>query len=146
MTDEIEAAQREMVAREALSWVGTPYHHHARIKGVGVDCAQLLCGVFEACALVSPIDPGIYAVDWHLHRNEEMFSAWCARYAKLQAPGTPLKKGDVCLFKFGRTFSHGSIYVGDGVLVHAYIRRGVILSRATEDPLDGRDIQHWSFW
>lgn len=138
--------EREAVATEARSWIGTPYHHHARIKGVGVDCAQLLCGVFEACGLVSPIDTGTYAVDWHLHRSEEMFSAWCARYAKAQAQGTDLRLGDVFLFKYGRTFSHGSIYVGDGLLVHAYLRRGVILSRANEDPLDGREMQHWSFW
>lgn len=33
--------QRAAVAQEALAWLGTPYHHHARIKGVGVDCAQI---------------------------------------------------------------------------------------------------------
>lgn len=137
-------AQREAVAVEALSWLGTPYHHHARLKGVGVDCAQLLCGVFEACGLVGPVETGHYPVDWHLHRNEEIFSGWLARFA-VQTPAEP-QLGDVCLFRYGRTFSHGSIYVGDGLLVHAYIGRGVMLSRATEEPLEGRDMQHWSFW
>lgn len=142
MTAELQ--QRAAVAGEALAWLGTPYHHHARLKGVGVDCAQLLCGVFEACGLVDPIDTGHYPVDWHMHRNEEVFSEWLGRFA-MQVDG-PLDLGDVCLFRFGRTFSHGSIYVGDGLLIHAYIDRGVILSRPTEEPLDGRVMQHWSFW
>ena len=139
-------AQRERVAQEALSWLGTAYHHHARIKGVGVDCAQLLCGVFEACGLVSPIDTGTYAVDWHLHRSEEVFSAWLAKYAVQRTFVNQFDLGDVCLFKYGRTFSHGSIYVGDGLLIHSYIGRGVILSRPDEDPLAGREMQRWSFW
>lgn len=140
----IEKEQRVAVASEALTWLKTPYHHHARIKGVGVDCAQLLCGVFEAVGLVEPIATGTYPVDWHMHRNEELFSAWLERYA---SPGRgPLRLGDVLLWRFGRTFSHGSIYIGDGLLIHSYIGRGVILSRADEEPLDGRDMQHWSFW
>ncbi len=136
--------QRQAVAQEALTWINTPYHHHGRIKGVGVDCAQLLCAVFEDCGLVPHIDAGFYAPDWHLHRGEEVFSAWLAKYAK---PGTGLPDiGDVVLFRYGRTFSHGSIYVGADLLIHSYIGRGVILSRLDEDPLAGRETQHWSFW
>jgi cell wall-associated NlpC family hydrolase len=135
---------REAVVTEALTWLGTPYHHHARIKGVGVDCAQLLCAVFEAVGLVPHIDAGFYPVDWHLHHSDELFSNYLARYATQQPPGTAPQLGDVFLWRFGRTFSHGSIYVGDGVLVHSYIGRGVTLSRFTEDPLDGRPHQHWS--
>lgn len=141
-----ESEQRASVASEALTWLGTGYHHHGRIKGVGVDCAQLLCAVFEACGLVPHVEPGMYPVDWHLHRSEEMFSAWLAKYARLCAPGEPVQGGDVLLFKFGRTFSHGSICVGDDTVVHAYIKRGVMLSRLSEEPLAGHEIQHWSFW
>ena len=38
-------ASRAAVVAEAIAWLGTPYHHRARIKGVGVDCAQLALGV-----------------------------------------------------------------------------------------------------
>lgn len=138
-----EMLKRAEIAAEALSWRGTPYHHHARIKGAGVDCAQLLCAVYEACGLVPKVDPGQYPIDWHLHRNEEMFSAWLARFAK---PREVPEIGDVVLFRFGRTFSHGSVFIGAGRLIHAYIGRGVILSSADEEPLEGRERQTWSFW
>lgn len=137
--------QRVAVAGEALTWLGTPYHHHAQIKGAGVDCAQLLIGVFSACGLVPAIQTGHYATDWHMHRNDELFSAWLRQYAH-PAPGEVPGLGDVWLWRYGRTFSHGSIYVGGGLFAHAYIGRGVILSRATEEPLDGRAAQRWSLW
>jgi NlpC/P60 family putative phage cell wall peptidase len=141
-----ESEQREAVVAEARTWMHTPYHHHARIKGVGVDCAQLLCAVFEAVGLVPPVDTGFYAHDWHLHRNEEEFSAWLAKFARLMPPGAIKEAGDVILWRFGRTFSHGSIHVGEGLLIHSYIERGVIASRFDEEPLEGREMQHWSFW
>ncbi len=33
------------VARAAEGWIGTPFHHQARVRGVGVDCAGLVVGV-----------------------------------------------------------------------------------------------------
>lgn len=44
----------EQVVAEARTWIGTPYQHQARVKGVGVDCAGLLIGVARALGLVSP--------------------------------------------------------------------------------------------
>ena len=37
---------REKIVAEARSWIGTPYHNCADIKGVGVDCGMLLVRVF----------------------------------------------------------------------------------------------------
>ena len=140
-----EAQDREAVVAEARSWIGTSYHHHGRLKGVGVDCAQLLCEVFERMGLIPHVDPGNYPTDWHMHRGEELFSNCLAQHANRRDGERP-DLGDVFLFKFGRTFSHGSIYVGNESVVHAYIGRGVEVCRFTEEPLEGREMQHWSFW
>lgn len=40
------------VLTEARSWIGTPFHHQARLKGHGVDCAQLIVGVGQALGLI----------------------------------------------------------------------------------------------
>lgn len=37
---------------EAMTWLGTPYHHQGRVKGVGVDCATLLCEVYKEVGLM----------------------------------------------------------------------------------------------
>ena len=38
---------REDVVLEARKWVGTPYHHQGRLRGIGVDCVGLIIGVGE---------------------------------------------------------------------------------------------------
>lgn len=36
---------RVQVVEHARTWIGTPFHHAARVKGVGVDCAGVPIGV-----------------------------------------------------------------------------------------------------
>lgn len=136
---------RAAVLEEALSWLGTPYHPHGRVKGAGVDCAMLLGEVFHACGML-PDDwaPGYYAPDWHLHRSEELYLQGIQKYAK-PVTGDP-KPGDIALFKFGRTTSHGAIVVQWPRLVHAYKGRGVCLMDATDGELDGRYQGSWTMF
>ena len=144
----MDDTQRAAVVAEALTWINTPYHHHARVKGVGVDCAQLLCAVYEACGLVPHIDPGNYAHDWHLHRGEEVFIGWLEKVGarEVLAPVRPVP-GDVAIFMYGRAYSHGAVVVDDRgtvSVVHAYVGRGVVRSRLDEEPLQGRTARFWS--
>ncbi|WP_436904878.1 hypothetical protein [Acinetobacter johnsonii] len=39
--------KNQLAVQEALTWLGTPYHHQGRVKDVGVDCGTLLCEVYE---------------------------------------------------------------------------------------------------
>lgn len=45
---------RADVVAEARRWIGTPYVHQARQRGVGCDCAGLIGGVALALGLVPP--------------------------------------------------------------------------------------------
>lgn len=149
-----ETVERQAVVDEALSWIGTPYHHHGRIKGRdgGVDCLMLLAEIFERCGLVPPVEPGNYARDWHIHRSEELYMNGLMGYAGQRPEGETPVAGDIALFRFGRTFSHGAVVVEASavlrkvVVVHSYINRGVILGRLGEEPLAGRPVQFWSYW
>jgi cell wall-associated NlpC family hydrolase len=134
---------RAAVVREARSWLGTPYHHHGRLKGVGVDCAMILCEVYHQAGLIPFIDPGAYPHDWHLHRDEERYLGWIKRYGReTQMPGP----GDVGLWRFGRCFSHAGIMIGDGFLIHAYLGLGVTLGSVNEEPLLKRQVKYFTFW
>ncbi|KQU67780.1 MULTISPECIES: NlpC/P60 family protein [unclassified Rhizobacter] len=140
----IETEQREAVITEARTWLGTPYHHHGRLKGVGVDCGQSLCAIYEAAGVTAPIDPGTYSIAWHLHRGEELYIEWLQRVGatRTEAPSA----GDVALFRFGRTFSHGGVLVDSRTVLHAYVHQAVILTRLDEAPLAGRPVQFWTLW
>lgn len=47
-------ANRAQVVAKAREWLGTPYHHQARLRAVGVDCIGLLIGVCRELGLVEP--------------------------------------------------------------------------------------------
>lgn len=139
---------REDVVAEALTWYGTPYRHHGAVKGVGVDCAQILAQVYSACGLVPPIDLGNYRFDWHLHRAIEQYRDRLLEYVnKINEPDVP-HHGDIALFRFGRTLSHAGIFVEDdqNTIIHPYIKLGTIISRLDEAPLQGRDVLFFTPW
>ena len=94
-----------MVA-EARSWVGTPYHGCADVKGAGVDCGMLLVRVFVDLGLTEPFDPRPYPSDWHLHRSEERYLGFVFERGREVAEPQP---GDVAVFRYGRCYSHGGI-------------------------------------
>lgn len=136
-------AARQQVVAEALSWLGTPYHHRGAIKGVGVDCAQILVEVYSSVGLIERIDVGNYPKDWHLHRDEERYINWMKQHArKVDKP----QAGDIALFKFGRTTSHSAIVIDDHTLLHAYFDSGVVLAEFDAAELKGRLTGYWSLW
>ena len=85
-----EASARAAVVAAARSWIGTPYHHAADVKGRqgGVDCAMLLVRVYCDLGLVEPFDPRPYTRDWMLHRDEERYLGFLlARAKRFGRPG-----------------------------------------------------------
>lgn len=132
------------VCAEALSWLGTPYHHHQRVKGLGVDCVHFLCAVYEAAGVAPPTDPGHYPQFWHLHQSEEVYADRLD--TQFERTSNPLP-GDVVLFKFGRTHSHSGIVLPDGWVVHALARAGgtgSVLRSRMDEGLHKRKPWFWS--
>jgi len=138
-----EQEQRDAVVEEVKTWIATPYHHQGRIKGVGVDCATILCEVYEKVGLIPHVDPRPYPPDWHLHRDGERYMGWLHQYAKeVESP----KIGDIALWKFGRCFSHGGIIVDHNTIVHSYLGIGVVLEKMNAGIFEGRDVKYFSLW
>lgn len=105
--------KRSQIAEEALSWVGTPWHHHQCCKGYGVDCVQLLYGVGRAVGFIpedyvienyEPLARGSFLVR-HLDK-------WLVR--KDEA-----KDGSVLLFLVNGLLTHVGIMVNHTEFVHA---------------------------
>ena len=144
-----EATQRAAIVAAARSWVGTPYHNCADIKGIGVDCGMLLVRVFVDTGLVPAFDPRPYPVDWHLHRSEERYLGFIfERGREVNLP----RPGDVMVLRYGRAYSHGGVVTKAWPLtiVHAYhparrvleeeVAHNSVLSDAARQP------RFFSFW
>lgn len=120
---------QDRVVKEAVTWINTPYHSGARLKKIGVDCGQLLIGVFAGAGVVPEFDPGAYPFDWHLHRSEEKYLSWVKKYCD---PVENPQPGDIAVFRFGRCVSHAGIVTDWPRIIHAYVGLGVIVSSTNE--------------
>lgn len=124
----LEAAARARVVAAALSWLGTPYHDNAELKGVGVDCARLLKCVFAEAGAIADFPIADYPPQWYLHRSEERLLGLVQRRA-VEIAESAARPGDVVLYRFGRCFAHGAIVVDPGWprIVHAYRQAGCVV-------------------
>lgn len=122
-----EQEQRQQVIDEAMTWLRTPHHNGACIKGVGVDCGQFPNAVYTACKLIDPVQTGRYSEQFHLHKDEEWYLRFCETLGKELPAGQLPKKGDFALYKVGRIFSHGAIVIEWPLIIHSYIGVGVTI-------------------
>lgn len=128
------SAKRTELLDIAKTWLLTPFHHEARVKGHGVDCLQLIIGVYqEAGLLPADIDKDVYpyAYDAHLHDPEEQYIAALESHGWIEVDQPHM--GDVVLIKVGRRYSHGAIAIDYPLCIHSYIGLGVCYVDAIED-------------
>lgn len=120
--------QRAAVVAEAETWLGTPWRHAARLKGVGVDCANLVIGVYAGAGLIAPFDPPPYPRDWHVHKTEEWFLRLMPGFPAVAIEAAAAWPGDLVLFKIGRVFSHAAIVLEPGrVGIHAAVNEAKVV-------------------
>ena len=101
------------VVAEARSWIGTPFHWQASLKGVGCDCKGFVAGVARELGL--PEASGLYAnisdygavVPVHLLRQG---------LAATLTRATEMQPGDVLLMNAGGKPQHLGIFTGEAVL------------------------------
>lgn len=137
---------REKIIQEAMTWLGTPYHQCARIKGVGVDCGLFVAQVMENVGVLPHIEPGFYTAEHALHSSLEIFKGLVEKYLYPVKGREPLP-GDVILYKFGLCRSHAAIVVDYPKIIHSYIRRGVILDSDRDNKeLDILEKDVYSVW
>ena len=132
--------QRAAVVAEARSWVEarTPYVPHARLKGIGCDCATFILCVYQNIGLVSEVDPGYYSIQAHLHSDDTQYVDTILRFAD-EITEQEVQPGDLALWRVARAFAHGGIVVAWPQAIHSMNIHGVIYSDANVDSfLKGR--------
>lgn len=117
----------DRLADAALMWLGTPYRHNAKIRGVGVDCARFVIGACEDAGLIDrdSLVLGDFSNEWALHHSRDVMREVAERYCFLVHEA---RRGDIFLYQYGRVASHAGIYLGCDRVIHAYIDVGVVIS------------------
>jgi NlpC/P60 family putative phage cell wall peptidase len=121
------AAKR--VVDEALSWVGTPYRHQGRRKGIGCDCLGLVLGVWGVVYGTAPELPGPYAPDWAEAGGEERLLDGARRHFP-EKDFREMSAGDMLVFRWRPHLpaKHAGILIEHDQFVHAYEGMAVSVS------------------
>ena len=120
------AVDSDRVIAIARSWLGTPYHDQASLKGVGCDCLGLARGIWRDLHGPEPVTPPPYTRDWGEAGGAEVL-AEAARRFLLEIPVAEAGPGALILFRMARNApaKHCGIRSATS-LIHAYEGAGVI--------------------
>lgn len=126
--------ERKAVVAEATSWKGTPYRGWSCVKGAGVDCGQLIYGVYRACGLVPEVElPRDYSLQVASHRASTEYIDLVDDYFRdiTEAEALP---GDLVVYKLGHAFAHAGIIVKWPEIIQAEARHGVSGAHGLKPP------------
>lgn len=131
MTSPIATADPASVIAVARSWLGTPYHDQASLRGVGCDCLGLARGVWRDVVGAEPFPIPPYSRDWGETGPREVLADG-ARAMMPEIATADATPGALVLFRMmpRAIAKHVGILTGPATFLHAYERLGVI-----EEPL-----------
>lgn len=107
----------EKIAKEAETWVGTPYKYAGKEKGKGTDCSGMVMKIYLDIAEVA------------LPRNSAEQGEFCENLKE-----NKVEAGDLVFFAIGKDsnkISHVGIMLDKIRFVHASSSKGVIISEMT---------------
>jgi NlpC/P60 family putative phage cell wall peptidase len=125
---------RTTVVALARTWLGTPYHHQASVRGVGTDCIGLVRGIWRELYGREADDAlPAYTRDWaEAHGRETLLEA--ARRYLVEVPRFEAQPGDVLVFRWrrGTLAKHCAILSAPAAMIHAL--EGAPVSEVTLSP------------
>lgn len=144
----MESDMRRAIVAEALTWERTPFHDDARLKGIGVDCAQFVAGVYLAAGTVPDFEVPHYSSQWFLHSGDERLMNFVIAVGGHEIQESQAGPGDLLLYRLGHAFAHAAIIVDwPSQIIHAHKLSGMVLRASPfEADLRGRRVKFFSIW
>ena len=111
----------------ARSWLGTPYHDQASLRGVGCDCLGLARGVWREVVCPEPFPIPPYSRDWGETGPREVLAEGARRMMPEITP-SDARPGTLVLFRMAprAIAKHVGILTAHDRFIHAYERLGVV--------------------
>lgn len=113
MMDSFHLPTRAKIIEEARSWIGTPFKHQGRLKGLAVDCAGLVIGIAHALQL-SEFDYTAYS-----HQPDGITLKRLLNQQLKPIFLSAAQSGDVLLMRFEAAPQHLAI-LSEEAIIHAY--------------------------
>lgn len=127
------------IVEQARSWLGTPFHHQARLKGKGCDCLGLIIGVVDELGLKDMHGNPLAGYDEITYPKEPNGAYLTEKLTSLldEVPIMDVRAGDLALFKVRENPQHLAIlsdYEGGLGMIHSFApSRRVVEHRLDDD-------------
>ncbi|WP_026352654.1 NlpC/P60 family protein [Yoonia vestfoldensis] len=123
----MSGADPALVVATARSWLGTPYHDQASLRGVGCDCLGLARGVWREVVGNEPFTIPPYSRDWGETGPHEVLADG-ARRMMIPVALTDVGPGALVLFRMAprAIAKHVGILTEPDMFIHSYERLGVV--------------------
>lgn len=121
----MQKATQQQIVDTARTWLGTPFHHQARVKGVGCDCLGLVVGVVDELGLKDKNGQNLASYDESAYSREPDGAYLKQKLTDLleEVPVAQAQAGDLALFSVRDNPQHLAIltdYEGGLGMIHAY--------------------------
>ncbi len=131
---------------EARTWLGTPFHHQASVKGVGCDYIGLIKGVGVTLGLVD-YDPASkearafanYSMLPDSKRMREGLSTWL-----VEIPVADVLPADIYFMAWGREPQHVALATDRGI-IHSYSGVGKVVEHALDESWQRRIVAAYRY-
>lgn len=114
----------------ARTYIGTPWHHAARVKGVGIDCSGLLIMVSQDLGI--PVEDELSYTE---NDEIELMTSGILKHCRQLGEEETSQDGDLFVFRqLPIMYNHCGIFVEPNAMVHAWRTSGV--NKVVESRLD----------
>lgn len=137
---------REEIVAEARSWIGTPWVHQGRIKGLSVDCVGLIGGVALAVGIQGARDWSANLQFYNYGRQPDPLllndgcALWLDRIAVRDAT-----MADVLVMRFRRDPQHFALLSATDYMIHAFAGAGKVVENRLDEKWRRRIVSAWRF-
>jgi len=118
----------EQIVACAREYIGTPWYHTGRLKGIGIDCAGLIYCVLNELGF-NVQDSTDYTLDDQFDILMEYVNSQCD-----QVSFEDVTDGDILVFRARMMYNHCGFYTSKNTVIHAYNSPSVY--RVVEQLLD----------
>lgn len=126
------------IIAQARTWLGTPFHHQARLKGKGCDCLGLVVGVVDELGLKDASGVALAAYDEVTYSRQPDGAYLTEKLTGLLAevPVAEARAGDLALFKVRENPQHLAIltdYEGTLGMIHCFAPARKVVEHRLDD-------------
>ena len=126
------------IVAQARTWLGTPFHHQARLKGKGCDCLGLIVGVVDELGLEDRNGMRLAAYDEVTYSKEPDGAYLIQKLTGLleEVPTHQARAGDLALFKVRENPQHLAIlsdYEGALGMIHSFAPSRRVVEHRLDD-------------